>query len=193
MKSVVVFCGSNNGTNPAYQEVAKEVGTILAKEKIKLIYGGGKVGLMGVLADAVLAQGGEVIGVIPHFLDTKEVAHDDLTELIRVESMHDRKMKMHKLCEGVITLPGGYGTMEELFEFITWAQLGLHNKPVGLLNVAGFYDALFTFLDHLVTESFLKKLNRDMLLESTSIHDLLAKMQSYDAPKVTKWIQSDET
>ena len=193
MKSIVVFCGSNNGTNPAFQAIAKEVGAILAKEKIKLIYGGGKVGLMGVLADAALAEGGEVIGVIPHFLDTKEVAHDGLSKLITVESMHDRKMKMHELCDGVLTLPGGYGTMEELFEFITWAQLGLHDKPVGLLNVAGFYDSLSTFLDHMVEQGFLKRLNREMLLESSSVQDLLAKMQAYEAPKVKKWIQSKET
>ena len=193
MKSIAVFCGSNEGFQPAYQKAAQELGQLLAREKITVIYGGGKIGLMGILADAALEEEGEVVGVLPDFLSSREIAHDGLTELIIVESMHDRKMKMHERCDGVIVLPGGYGTLEELFEFITWAQLGLHHKPIGLVNVGGFYDSLLTFLDEIVKAGFMKRSNREMLLQSTSSYELLGLMQSYEPPKVTKWISSDET
>ncbi len=193
MKSIVVFCGSSSGTEKAFKEVAIATGQLLAKEGIRLVYGGGGIGLMGQVADAALEAGGEVVGVIPHFLDTKEVAHDGLTSMIRVDSMHERKMKMHELCDGVITLPGGYGTLEELFEFITWAQLGLHQKPVGLVNTDGFFDSLLQYLDDTMKYGFLNRSNRQMLLQSVSPYELLGMMQSYKAPKVPKWIKSEET
>ena len=147
---------------------------------------------MGKVADAALAEGGEVIGVLPTFLGSKEIAHDGLTRLIMVESMHERKLKMHELCDGVMALPGGYGTLEEVFEFITWGQLGLHQKPIGLLNVSGFYDSLLQFLDETVQKEFLLKSNREMLLSSISCQDLLQSMQDYKPPKIAKWISKDE-
>ena len=137
MKSVTVFCGSSMGTDPIYKSQAFLLGKTLAQQNIKLIYGGAKVGLMGAVADGALSENGKVIGVLPHFLGTKEIAHESLTELIRVESMHERKTKMSELSEGVIALPGGFGTLEELFEMLTWGQLGLHQKPIGILNKIG--------------------------------------------------------
>ncbi len=193
MKSIVVFCGSSDGNHESFTKVTEETGRLLAREGIRLIYGGGGIGLMGKLARAALAEGGEVVGVIPHFLNTREIAFDGVTELIRVESMHDRKMKMHELCDGVMALPGGYGTLEELFEFITWAQLGLHHKPVGVVNVNGFFDPLLSFLDGAMKSGFLNKSNREMLLQSVSPYELLGMMKSYQPIKVTKWMSSEET
>jgi uncharacterized protein (TIGR00730 family) len=190
MKSITVFCGSSTGTDQIYISKAHDLGEILAQQNITLIYGGAKVGLMGAVADGVIANGGEAIGVLPHFLGSKEIAHEGLTELIMVESMHERKMKMNELCEGVITLPGGFGTMEELFEMLTWAQLGLHTKPIALLNTNGYYDPLISLIETMVSKGFLKEIIQDMLLVSDNILELLNQMRTYIAPEVPKWINS---
>jgi hypothetical protein len=193
MKSITVFCGSSFGNDNIFESTAKALGQTLAKRGITLVYGGAKVGLMGAVADGALQAGGKVYGVLPNFLRTKEIGHEGLTELILVESMHERKTKMHDLCDGVIALPGGFGTMEELFEMLTWAQLGLHKKPIGLLNVDGFYDPLTALAASMVERGFLKETYRKMLLVSDSIDDLLNQMNTYVAPAVGKWIQKEET
>ena len=180
MNSIVVFCGSGEGYNECYREAAYNLGSMLADRHIRIIYGGAKVGLMGALADGALDNGGEIIGVIPDFLKTQEVAHEGLTRLITVDTMHERKLKMHELSDGIITLPGGWGTMEELFEMLTWSQLGLHSKPVGLLNVNGYYDALKALTDNMVTEGFLSEFVNATLLINGSIDDLLLQMENYD-------------
>ena len=192
MKSVTVFCGSSAGSEEIYRTEAEQLGKTLAKQNIKLIYGGAKVGLMGAVANAVLKAGGEVIGVLPRFLRSKEIAHDGLTELILVESMHERKTKMHQLSDGVIALPGGFGTLEELFEMLTWAQLGLHKNPIGLLNVNGYYDALILLVQSMVDKGFLKMVNQQMLLPSNNVFELLQIMKEYVAPEVGKWISDDK-
>lgn len=192
MKRVTVFCGSSIGTDDFYRAQASLLGQTMAKRNIELVYGGAKIGLMGAVADAVLKEGGKVIGVLPEFLQSKEIAHEHLTELLIVQTMHERKMKMNELCDGVIALPGGFGTLEELFEMLTWAQLGLHGKPIALLNLNGFYDALISLIQTMVDKGFLKQLNQDMLLVSDDIYELLDKMKNYQAPIVGKWI-SEET
>ena len=193
MKNISVFCGSSFGNNPVFEEQAKLLGETLAKNNIGLVYGGANVGLMGAVADGVLNAGGQAIGVLPHFLQQKEIAHPGLTSLILVESMHERKTKMNELCDGVIALPGGFGTLEEFFEMLTWAQLGLHKKPVAILNVAGFYDSLIAFMETIVHNGFLKQVNRDMLLVADDIAELLSLMQNYKAPEVGKWISKETT
>jgi uncharacterized protein (TIGR00730 family) len=193
MKSITVFCGSSFGTDKIFEEQAYLLGETLAKLKIDLIYGGANVGLMGTVADGALANGGKVIGVLPHFLQTKEIAHQHLTELILVETMHERKTKMNELCDGVIALPGGFGTLEEFFEMLTWSQLGLHKKPVAILNINGFYDALIHLVETMVSKGFLKKVNQKMLIESDNITDLLEKMNNYKAPDTGKWITKETT
>lgn len=193
MKSITVFCGSSYGNETVYEEQAAQLGKTLAKNNITLVYGGASVGLMGAVANAALEAGGKVIGVIPRFLNSKEIAHIGLTELILVESMHERKAKMSELCDGVITLPGGFGTMEELFEMLTWAQLGLHQKPIGMLNTHGYYDALNYLVKTMEEQGFLKPVYRDMLLVSEDIEDLLGKMMRYQAPEVPKWISKETT
>ncbi|GAA4280062.1 LOG family protein [Gaetbulibacter aestuarii] len=191
MKRITVFCGSSFGTEKDFETHAIALGKTLALENITLVYGGANVGLMGAVANGALENSGKVIGVLPNFLKSKELAHQGLTELIIVDSMHQRKTKMNELCDGVIALPGGFGTMEELFEMLTWGQLGLHKKPIGILNVNGFYDDLISFLDHTVTKGLLKAVNRDMLLVSDNIDDLLSKMKTYQ-PKITgKWITKE--
>nr|WP_294932647.1 TIGR00730 family Rossman fold protein [uncultured Flavobacterium sp.] len=192
MKRITVFCGSSFGTEEIYKEQAALLGETLAKQNIELVYGGANVGLMGAVADAVLSKGGKVIGVLPNFLRSKEIAHQGLTELILVESMHERKTKMNDLCDGVIALPGGFGTLEELFEMITWAQLGLHKKPIAILNINGFYDSLVQLTEVMVEKGFLKEINQQMLLVSNNIDDLLYKMNNYTAPTVGKWIDKEE-
>lgn len=192
MKRVVVFCGSSSGTEEIFEEQAYQLGRTLAHRKIGLVYGGAKVGLMGAVANGAIENGGEVIGVLPNFLKSKEIAHENLTELILVESMHERKMKMNELSDAVITLPGGFGTMEEFFEMLTWAQLGLHKKPIAILNVNGFYDELLSLVRIMVNKGFLKKINQDMLLSSDNIEDLLNKIENYKAPEVGKWITKGE-
>ncbi len=192
MKSITVFCGSSFGSEDIYRAKAAMLGQTLAQHQIQLVYGGANVGLMGAVADGALNAGGKVIGVLPHFLQTKEIAHKQLTDLILVESMHKRKTRMNELCDGVIVLPGGYGTLEEFFEMITWAQLGLHKKPIGILNIDGFYDDLIRMVETMVAKGFLKQINHDMLLISDSIDGLLEMMQNYQAPTVGKWISKDE-
>ncbi len=185
---MTVFCGSSLGTEETFEVIAKQLGQKLAKEGIGLVYGGAKIGLMGAVADGALMENGHVTGVLPNFLKTKEIAHEGLTELILVDTMHERKTKMNDLCDGVIALPGGFGTMEELFEMLTWSQLGLHQKPIGILSINGFYDALIHQLQVMVDQGFLKTLNQKMLLTSDNIDDLINKMKNYEAPSVGKWI-----
>ena len=192
MKSIVVFCGSSEGYNECYREAAYNLGALLAARGIRIIYGGAKVGLMGALADGALENSGEIIGIIPGFLKTKEVAHEQLTKLVIVDTMHERKLKMHELSDGIITLPGGWGTMEELFEMLTWSQLGLHSKPVGLLNINGYYDALKALTDNMVTEGFLNEFVNATLLINGSIDDLLTQMEAYD-PTATPQVVTKQT
>jgi len=192
IRSIVVFCGSGNGKNPAYLEMAFNAGKYLASKSIDVIYGGAKIGLMGAVADGALSVGGKVIGVIPDFLAGKEIRHDNLTEKITVTSMHDRKLLMSDLCSGVIALPGGFGTMDELFEMLTWAQLGLHQKPIGLLNFNGYYDNLLKFVNTMLDENFISDSNRSILLEDSSIENLLSKMEVYTAPPIPQWIKRDQ-
>lgn len=191
MKRVTVFCGSSIGTDDSYKTQATLLGQTLAKHNIELVYGGANVGLMGAVADGVLSKGGKVIGVLPKFLKTKEIAHENLTELILVDTMHERKTTMHELCDGVIALPGGFGTLEEFFEMLTWGQLGLHQKPIAILNIEGFYDLLNEFVQTMVDKGFLKELNQQMLLVSDNIEEILEKMENYKAPTVGKWITKE--
>ena len=193
LRRVAVFCGSNVGTDPAYADAARELGTLLVDRGIDLVYGGGHVGLMGVVADAVLAGGGEVTGVIPRDLWDKEVGHRGLTELLIVDSMHERKLAMADRSDAFIALPGGVGTFEELFEAITWTQLGIHTKPAGLLDVAGFYRPLLDFLDSTVDAGFVRPGHRAMVRSATDpaeLLDALAAWQPVDAPK---WLDRDQT
>jgi hypothetical protein len=186
--SIVVFCGSNAGNQSVYCEAASQVGKVLAQQNISVVYGGAKIGVMGALANAALENGGEVIGVIPFFIKTKEVAHENLTKLIEVTTMHERKLKMHELSDGILALPGGWGTMEELFEMMTWAQLGLHPKPIGILNVAGFYDPLLLMIERMLQEGFIKPVHKEMILVSEEIDVLLEMMKNYRALEVKQWI-----
>jgi len=192
MNRITVFCGSSFGTEEIYKEQATLLGETLAKQNIELVYGGANVGLMGAVADGVLNAGGKAIGVLPNFLRSKEIAHLGLTELILVESMHERKTKMNDLCDGVIALPGGFGTLEELFEMLTWAQLGLHKKPIAILNINGFYDSLIELTQTMVEKGLLKDVNQKMLLVSDTIDDLLDQMKNYVPPTVGKWIDKDK-
>ncbi|WP_276133381.1 TIGR00730 family Rossman fold protein [Polluticoccus soli] len=193
MTSIVVFCGSSEGYQECHRETAYGLGNMLAERGYRVVYGGAKIGLMGAVADGALDKGGDVIGVIPHFLRTKEVTHEGLTELILTNTMHERKLKMHELSDGVITLPGGWGTMEEMFEMLTWGQLGLHQKPMGMLNINGYYDSLKVLADTMVSEGFLKQEIRDMLLFSDSIEELLDLMENYVAPDVPQWVTKRTT
>ena len=193
MRRICVFCGSNSGTKPEYRRAAEEVGRSLAERGIELVYGGGNVGLMGVVADAALAAGGRVIGVIPQALASKEVAHWGLTDLRVVESMHERKALMAELSDAFIALPGGIGTMEEFFEVWTWSQLGYHAKPCGLINSAGYFDGLISFLDHMTGEKFLREQHRSMLVVAQTVSDLLDRFATFQAPRVEKWIDREST
>lgn len=193
LKNIVVFCGSSDGYNDVYRQAGYDLGAYLALRGVRIIYGGSKVGVMGALAEGALLHKGEVIGVIPEFLQTKEVAHDGLTEMITVNTMHERKHKMHELSDGIIALPGGWGTMEELFEMLTWAQLGLHPKPIGVLNVNGFYEPLLALINVMAEEGFLKEVYRDMILVSQDINELLEKMECYQVPDIPKWITKQTT
>ncbi|MEA3461481.1 MAG: TIGR00730 family Rossman fold protein [Bacteroidota bacterium] len=192
MKKIAIYCGSSAGPNEIYRTQAAQLGRYLAENNIHVVFGGGKVGMMGILADAALEAGGEVTGVIPGFLHVKEVAHNGLTELITVETMHARKALIEKMCDGAIALPGGFGTLDELFEMLTWGQLGLHDKPVGILNTNGFYNQILSAVDRMVEDGFLKDLNRDMLLVSEHIDELFKRMQSYAPPRVRKWIMDGD-
>lgn len=189
---ICVFAGSNSGTRPEYIEAARSLGRELAQRNQGVVYGGGKVGLMGALADAALAAGAEVIGVIPESLMAKEVGHRGLTQLHVVESMHERKALMASLSAGFIALPGGWGTLEELFEVLTWGQLGLHRKPCGLLNVASYYDPLLAFLQHTVEEGFVKREQQSFIQVETAPGALLERMAAWQPPTVEKWITSTQ-
>jgi uncharacterized protein (TIGR00730 family) len=193
IRSLCVFCGSNAGTNPRFAEVAREFGALLASEGIALVYGGGHVGLMGIVADAVLAGSGKAIGVIPRALWDREVGHRNLTELHIVESMHERKAMMASLSEAFVALPGGLGTLEEIFEVWTWAQLGIHAKPVGFLDVEGFYGPLMAFLDLGVDEGFVRAQHRAMAIVDVDPAALLRRLASYEPPLLGKWISDSET
>lgn len=193
MHSICVFCGSNAGRSEAYADAARALARAIASRGMTLVYGGGNIGLMGVLADETLAVGGQVIGVTPRRLLEKEVVHRGLTELRVVESMHERKALMAELSDAFIALPGGLGTFEETFEVLTWTQLGFHRKPCGLLNVDGFYDRLAAFLDHAVAERFLKAEHRDMVMLEGDADTLLARLESYRLPEVSKWIDRGQT
>nr|WP_300541877.1 TIGR00730 family Rossman fold protein [Maricaulis sp.] len=193
MKSVCVYCGSNSGQDPAFVAAARAVGETLAGRGVRLVYGGGQVGLMGEMADAALAAGGEVHGVIPEFLALKEIAHMELTQLHVVRSMHARKAKMVELSEGFIALPGGIGTMEELFEVWTWAQLGQHRHPVGLLNVEGYYDELVAFLDKMTGQGFLAPGHRGALFVADTVDKLLDGFDAYEAPDADVRIKTGQT
>ena len=188
MKKIVVFCGSSLGFNPIYKEAAIELGNYFTNNNIGLVYGGGKIGMMGVLADTILEHKGEVIGVIPKLLEKKEVIHPGVEEMIVCEKMSDRKVIMSKLVDAYITLPGGFGTLDELFEALTLNQLQIEKKPVGLLNINGFFDATLLQLDKMVAEGYLKKVNRKMLLVGTSVNELMQKMKLYKAPEKTNVI-----
>lgn len=193
MKSICVYCGSNSGDNPAYVSAARAIGQTLARRGLTTVYGGGQVGLMGEVADAALGAGGKVIGVIPQFLALKEIAHMELSELHVVQSMHARKAMMVELSDGFIALPGGIGTMEELFEIWTWSQLGQHPHPVGLLNVDGYYDHLVAFLDQMTQSGFLRASHRDALKVSDRVEDLLAAFETYEAPVSDVVIKTQQT
>lgn len=188
MKSVCVFTGSSSGTRGEYHELAAQLGQLLAERGLDLVYGAGNVGLMGILADAALDAGGRVIGVIPSLLVDMEVAHQGLTELHVVNSMHERKELMLATSDAFVTMPGGFGTLDELFEVLTHGQLGFHHKPCGILNVDGFFDPLLSFLDFTVTQEFVKPVHRDMVLVEESPADLLDALGEYTAPETGKWI-----
>ena len=186
--SVCVYCGSSRGERSDYAAAARELGTLLAERGIRLVFGGGSVGLMGVLADAVLAAGGEVIGVIPHGLRTAELAHEGVSELIAVDSMHARKQRMVELADAFIALPGGIGTLDELFETWTWLQLGIHSKPVGVLNVAGYYDQLLEFLHHMAQQQFLSRDHLECLMVDSDAQRLLSRLARFRKTAEGRWV-----
>ncbi len=193
MKRLAVFCGSSNGASETYKEGAIQLGKELARQGITLVYGGSSLGIMGTVADTVLESGGQVIGVIPKMLVEKEISHPHLTELIVVDSMHERKAKMVDLADGFIALPGGMGTLEEFFEVLTWAQLGLHQKPCGILNSSHYYDLLISFLDHINEQQFLQDKFRSMVLIESGPAQLIEKFKSYVPPTVKAYIKEEQT
>lgn len=193
IKVLGVYCGSSPGLLPEYKEAATAFGALLARERIALVYGGGNVGLMGAAADGALEAGGKVIGVIPQILVAKELAHRGVTEFYPVDTMHQRKQKMADLADGFVALPGGIGTLEEIFEMLTWNQLRIHGKPCAFLNVAGYYDALIQFLEHMVQQRFLKQVQLDALIVDSDAVSLLTKMRAYAPVKTDKWIDRKTT
>ena len=193
IQRICVFCGSNSGSDPTYVAAARGLGALLAREGSALVYGGGSVGLMGELADAVLASGGRAIGVIPHALWAREIGHRGLTDLHIVDTMHERKAMMADLADAFIAMPGGLGTLEEIFEIWTWAQLGLHAKPLGFYDVNGFFSPLMHFLDRAVRERFLREQHRAIAMIDSDAQMLLRRFESWVPPKVEKWITKDET
>ena len=193
LASLCVFCGSHPGRLPVYADVARQFGERMAERGIELVYGGGKVGLMGIVADAVLDGGGKVFGVIPEALLRREVGHGGVTELRVVSSMHERKALMAERANGFVALPGGLGTYEELFEVWTWGALGIHPKPCGLLDVAGYYEKLVAALDHAVEEGFVRRRHREMLLVDSDVSRLLDRLEAYEAPRVEQWLEVAET
>ncbi len=187
MRRICVYCGSSSGVHKGYADAARELADVLVRHDIELVYGGASVGSMGILADAVLGNGGKVHGVIPQMLEDKEIAHQNLTELHIVASMHARKSMMAALSDGFIAMPGGFGTLEEIIEVLTWGQLKFHDKPCGLLNVRGYFDKLLAFFDHTRSEGFLRQENRSMLLSDTTPTGLIQQFERYTAPHVDKW------
>jgi uncharacterized protein (TIGR00730 family) len=192
MKNITVFCGSSSGVRTEYAEAAKNLARLLVENGIRLVYGGGNIGLMGIIADEVMKLGGEVVGIIPDSLDKKEVGHRGLTELRVVESMHERKAQMAELADGFIAMPGGIGTFEEFFEILTWAQLGFHDKPCGILNVSNYYNGLLALCDNAVTEGFLRAVHRKLILDDGDAVSLLEKMKNFRPPVVEKWIDKED-
>ena len=188
MKKIVVFCGSSLGFNPVYKKAAIELGNYFIKNKIGLVYGGSKIGMMGVIADTILKNKGEVIGVIPEFLKKEEVVHPDVEKMIVSENMSERKVIMSKLIDGYTTLPGGFGTLDELFEALTLNQLQIERKPVGILNVNGFFNPILNQLDTMVEEGYLKKENKNLLIIGKNVSELMDKMKAYKSPKTTSVI-----
>ena len=189
MKSICIFCGANFNGDPILKQTVDQLAEIMVNRNMSLVFGGGKVGVMGLLAEAVLQKGGKAIGVIPQFLMDKEVGHTGLTELHIVENMHQRKQLMSDLCDGIIMLPGGFGTLEEFFEVLTWLQLGLHNKPIGILNVNGFYDLLLQQMDVMVEQQFLKPANRKLVLTSGDAIELVSLMENFTAKPDEVWFR----
>ncbi|WP_432734814.1 TIGR00730 family Rossman fold protein [Maridesulfovibrio sp. FT414] len=189
MKSICIFLGANPGNDPKYAAAARNMGRELASRKIRTVYGGSNMGLMGILAESALEAGGEVVGVIPESLVKKEVAHFGLTELHVTDSMHERKALMAELSDGFIALPGGIGTMDEIFEIFTWAQLGFHSKPCGLLNIDGYYDRLMHFLNGVVEEGFLREAHKDMLISADTPAGIIEAFHGYVAPTLSKWTE----
>jgi uncharacterized protein (TIGR00730 family) len=193
INSVCVFCGSSEGNDTAIIETAEKLGKKLATDNIKLVYGAAKIGIMGIVAKSLLKSKGEAIGIIPEFLKKKEVVHLGLSKLITTQNMHERKLKMQELSDGFIALPGGIGTLEELFEILTWLQLGLHSKPIGLLNINNFYDDLLKLLETMVRKGFLTMENYELLLVDTNIDSLIDKMKKFKDPKKPKWLNVERT
>jgi hypothetical protein len=193
MKRICVFCGSSKGARPVYEEAAIALGQALVRRGLGLVYGGGNVGLMGVIADTVVQSGGEAIGVIPESLAAKELAHEDLPNLIVVSSMHERKATMADYADGFIAMPGGFGTFEEFCEIITWAQLGFHRKPCGLLNVENYYAPMLALFDHAVAERFVRTEHRPLVLESSDPEQLLDMFETYQPLYLEKWIDRSQT
>ncbi len=193
MKRICVFCGSSGGARPEYADAARRLGTAMARRGIALVYGGGRVGLMGTIADAVMQEGGEVVGIIPHGLVVREAAHETVTDLRVVNSMHERKALMQTLSDAFISMPGGMGTIEETCEMMTWAQLGIHRKPCAVLNIEGYYDPMLTFFDHGVREGFIRPEHRMLLVEGRDPENLLDLLAAYEPPVLQKWITRDET
>ena len=193
IKNLAVFCASSDGNDPEIYETAYSVGKKIAENNIRLVYGGSKLGLMGQIAKGVMDHDGKVTGVIPDFLKTKEVVHTNLDRLITTQDMHERKLAMNELSDAFVALPGGFGTFEELFEIVTWAQLGLHRKPIGLLNIGGFYDDLIAMLQKMTEKGLLKPDNLDILLISDDFEELLGKMREFKPKPVPKWMNKNQT
>jgi uncharacterized protein (TIGR00730 family) len=192
IKKLCVFCGSSAGNRPIYRDIAERLGRHLAGSGITLVFGGGRVGLMGVLADSILQSGGEVIGVMPRPLAEKEIAHSSLTQLHIVETMHERKALMADLADAFVLLPGGFGSWEEFCEVVTWLQLGMHRKPCGILNIAGYYDSLLALTAHAVAEGFLGPAHKEMVIVQDSVEQLLSELNTAPLPSVAKWVSSRE-
>jgi uncharacterized protein (TIGR00730 family) len=187
MKRICVFCGSRFGNNSVYRAAATDLGKLLAEKELALVYGGGNVGLMGEIANSVLAHGGKATGVIPQFLVEKELVHEKLSEVRIVQSMHERKALMAELADGFIAMPGGFGTLEETVEVLTWAQLGLHRKPIGLLNIEGYFNALYEFFEHMVKENFLHTEYKEMILIKDNAAEMMDSLVSFRLPDIDKW------
>ncbi len=192
IQKIVVFCGSSIGTDEVYVQAALRTGALFAERGIDLVYGGGGIGLMGIVANTMMEKGARVTGVIPKFLATKEIANNEITELIVVETMHERKAIMNQMSDAVLVLPGGIGTLEEFFEVFTWGQLGLHQKPIAILNVKGFYNPLIELIDHMRSQGFLRGEHFDMLIVSDSLEEILTKMEAYTPPPAPKWFSETE-